>query len=227
MAVSALTGEGLPELVATYRKNGIRAEPLRNHFSTDLLDKARPLSDAAFMQAHIIDPLGLRSQDLGFTIAEPRNHAKGYLAAFSVMNAFKRLLLDRDVWGDYEGTWLRIRDVYPDGASFGGAIGSAAAFSVLLRDLLKDDPVLLSKASKALLFEPARSSSGRPVGMTLGWHIGRIGERRYYFKEGGGAGFHCEMRVYPDRGRASVIMVNRTSFNSNAFLSRLDREFVA
>jgi CubicO group peptidase (beta-lactamase class C family) len=160
-------------------------------------------------------------------IAEPRNHAKGYLAAFSTMNVLKRLLLDRDVWGSYEGAWLRIRDVYPDGASFGGAIGSAAAFSVLLRDLLKDGPVLLSKASKALLFEPAKSSSGRPVAMTLGWHIGRIEGQPYYFKEGGGAGFHCEMRMYPAQGLASVIMVNRTSFKSNAFLSRLDKEFIA
>ncbi len=193
----------------------------------EIIEAASKEDYAAFMRAHIFDPLALRPQDLGFTITEPRNHAKGYLAAFSVMNALKRLLLDRNVWGDYEGTWLRIRDVYPDGASFGGAIGSAAAFSVLLRDLLKEDPVLLSKASKALLFEPARSSSGRPVGMTLGWHIGRIEGRPYYFKEGGGAGFHCEMRMYPDRGRASVIMVNRTSFNSNAFLSKLDKEFLA
>ena len=193
----------------------------------EIIEAASHEDYAAFMRSHVFDPLGLRPQDLGFTIAEPRDHAKGYLAAFSVMNALKRLLLDRRVWGGYEGAWLRIRDVYPDGASFGGAIGSAAAFSVLLRDLLKDDPVLLSKASKALLFEPARSSSGRPVGMTLGWHIGRNEGRPYYFKEGGGAGFHCEMRVYPAQGLASVIMVNRTSFNSNAFLSKLDREFLS
>jgi D-alanyl-D-alanine carboxypeptidase len=192
----------------------------------EIIEAASKEDYAAFVRGRVFDPLGLRPQDIGFAIAEPRNHAKGYLAAFSVMNALKRLLLDRDVWGGYEGAWLRIRDVYPDGASFGGAIGSAQAFSLLLRDLLKEDPVVLSKASKALLFEPARSSSGRPVGMTLGWHIGRIEGRPYYFKEGGGAGFHCEMRMYPDQGLASVIMVNRTSFNSNAFLSRLDKEFV-
>jgi CubicO group peptidase (beta-lactamase class C family) len=181
---------------------------------------------AAHMQARVFDPLGLLPRDIGFAIVEPRDRAKGYLAAFSVMNALKRILLDRSVWEGYEGTWLRIRDVYPDGPSFGGAIGSAAAFSVILQDLLKDDPVLLSRASKPLLFDQARLSSGRPIGMTLGWHIGELAGRPYYFKEGGGAGFHCEMRMYPAQGLASVIMTNRTSFNSNRFLSRLDGEFL-
>jgi CubicO group peptidase (beta-lactamase class C family) len=180
----------------------------------------------AFMRASVFDPLGLGPRDIGFTIAEPRNHAKGYLAAVSLMNVFKRFLLDRQVWGGYEGAWLRIRDVYPDGASFGGAVGSAAAFSVILRDLLRDDPVMLSKESKGLLFEQARLSFGRTIGMTLGWHIGQIEGRPYYFKEGGGAGFHCEMRAYPAQGLSSVVMVNRTSFNSNKGLSRLDRPFL-
>jgi CubicO group peptidase (beta-lactamase class C family) len=190
----------------------------------EVVEAASKQDYAAFVRARVFSPLGLSPQDIDFAIAEPRNHAKGYLAAFSPMNFLKRFLLDRGVWGDYEGSWLRICDVYPDGPSFGGAIGSAAAFSVILRDLLKEDPVLLSKASRALLFEQARLNSGRTIDMTLGWHIGRIEGRPYYFKEGGGAGFHCEMRMYPAQGLASVIMVNRTSFNSNRFLSRLDRE---
>jgi hypothetical protein len=34
------------------------------------------------------------------------------------------------------------------------------------------------------------------------------------------------MRMYPAQGLASVIMLNRTSFNSNKFLSRLDSLFI-
>lgn len=181
---------------------------------------------ASSMRRRVFDPLRLRPEDIGFAIIEPHNHAKGYLAAASLLNILKTFLLDRSVWGDYEGAWLRICDVYPDGPSFGGAIGSAAAFSVILRDLLKEDPVLLPGRSKALLFEQARLSSGRTIPMTLGWHVGEIAGRPYYFKEGGGAGFHCEMRMYPAQGLASVIMVNRTSFDSNAFLSRLDGGFI-
>jgi len=44
--------------------------------------------------------------------------------------------------------------------------------------------------------------------MTLGWHIGDNDKVRYFYKEGGGAGYHSEMRIYPDQGLASVFMVH-------------------
>lgn len=180
----------------------------------------------SFMRARVFEPLDLGPRDIDFAIAWPQNHAKGYLAAASLMNVLKGLFLDRAAWGGYEGRWLRIREVYPDGPSYGGAIGSASAIGVILRDLLREEPVLLSRGSKALLFEQARLTSGRAIGMTLGWHIGELAGRPTYFKEGGGAGFHCEMRMYPDSGLASVIMANRTSLDTNKFLSRLDKGFV-
>ena len=62
--------------------------------------------------------------------------------------------------------------------------------------------------------------------MTLGWHIDKLNGVAYYYKEGGGAGFHSEMRIYPDNGLASVIMTNKTSFNSRKILSELDINYV-
>ena len=61
--------------------------------------------------------------------------------------------------------------------------------------------------------------------MTLGWHIGSAGDLRYFFKEGGGAGFHREMRVYPELRIASVVIANNASFNVKRFLNTADREF--
>lgn len=179
---------------------------------------------AAYMRERVFEPLGLGPKDIDYAIASPQNQAKGYLAAWSLMNVLKGFLMERDAWGGYEGKWLRIREVYPNGPAFGGAIGSAAAFAVILRDLLKARPVLLSAETRALLYERARDNAGRAIDMTLGWHVGDLDGRPYFFKEGGGAGFHCEMRTYPDTSRGSVIMVNRTSFASNAVLSRIDRE---
>ena len=62
--------------------------------------------------------------------------------------------------------------------------------------------------------------------MTLGWQVGDVEGSEYYFKEGGGGGYHCEMRIYPAQRLASLIMVNRTVFNSRKFLNTLDKEFV-
>lgn len=62
--------------------------------------------------------------------------------------------------------------------------------------------------------------------MTLGWHIGETHSVVYYFKEGGGGGFHSEMRLYPTKGIASVVMVNSTEFSSTKFLNRVDSAFL-
>jgi hypothetical protein len=62
--------------------------------------------------------------------------------------------------------------------------------------------------------------------MTLGWHIGSLESERFYFKEGGGGGSHAEMRFYPARALATVIMVNETSSACTGLQGRLDREFV-
>jgi hypothetical protein len=48
----------------------------------------------------------------------------------------------------------------------------------------------------------------------------------YFFKQGGGGGFHSEMRIYPTQRIASVVMVNSTGFNSSKFLNREDHAFL-
>ena len=59
--------------------------------------------------------------------------------------------------------------------------------------------------------------------MTLGWHVGRSDDAEFLFKEGGGGGFHGEMRLYPSRAIGSVVIANDTQFDASAFLSRVDR----
>ena len=171
----------------------------------------------------ILKPLGLKPSETGFVIPDPANHAKGYLDKYSMTNLIKGLVTDRDMWGCYEGKWLQVKNLYVDGPAFGGLIGSARSFGRLLQDQLRGSSVLLNSPSQELLYTEQKDGHGRPVGMTLGWHIGELQGVRYFFKEGGGGGFHCEMRVYPTRGLGSVVMVNSTEFNSNASLSSLDR----
>ena len=181
---------------------------------------------AEYVKQHLFLPVGLEPKEIGFVIPDAGMHAKGYLARYSFMNLVKGFLTEREVWGGYEGQWLRIRNVYANGPAFGGAIGSARAFSRILQDLLAERSFLLAKNAKELLFSQQRNSRGEPVPMTLGWHIGDLDGTRYYYKEGGGAGFHGEMRIYPTSDKASVILTNNTSFNSNRELSRFDQNFI-
>ena len=179
-----------------------------------------------YMQQNIFAPLELSPEDIGFLILEGRIPAKGYLKKWSFMDIAGRFLIDDEVFGGTEGAWRHVRNLYPDGPSFGGAIGTARAFSVILQDLLSEQSRLLGPTGKMLLFDQQEIASGKKIDMTLGWHIRRLDSLVYFYKEGGGAGFCSEMRVYPEAGVASVLMANRTSFDFKKHLSSLDRLFV-
>jgi len=183
---------------------------------------------AEYVRKNIFQPLNLAATEMNFGLSGSAPQAKGYCAKYSFMNLVKGLVTDRSVWGEYEGKLLHIKDVSVNGPAFGGAIGTARGFSVILQDLLSARSVLLKETGKELLFLRQRLGSGKEIDMTLGWHIGfRDNKPYYYYKEGGGAGYHSEMRMYPSHGLASVIMTNRTSFNSRRMLSKLDDMFLS
>ena len=180
---------------------------------------------ADYVRKNIFQPLRLAPEDIDFAVIEGTRHAKGYLAKYSFMNLAKGFVTDKEVWGGYEGRWLHIKDVYVSGPSFGGAIGTAKAFGRILQDLLADRSILLGADAKRLLASRQQTRSGKDLDMTLGWHLGMMGGVHYFYKEGGGAGFHSEMRVYPTKGLATVIMTNMTSFNSRKRLGKIDQLF--
>ncbi len=179
-----------------------------------------------YMSEHLFQPLNLSSNEIGFQIYDKNNHAKGYLKKWSFMGLFGRFFVDPKMLSENETGWVHIKNVYLNGPSFGGAIGTAGAFSKILQDLLSTESMLLEQRTKQLLYQQQMLNSGTEIDMTLGWHMAELDGTNYYYKEGGGAGFHCEMRIYPKKGLASVIMSNRTSFNSRKILSELDIRFV-
>jgi D-alanyl-D-alanine carboxypeptidase len=179
-----------------------------------------------YVSDHVLKPLGLEPRQIGFVIPDPLNHAKGYLGKYSMMNLLKGFLTEGNLWGDYEGKWLEVASHYVNGPAFGGLIGGVRSFGRFLQDQLRESSILLGPAGKELLFTEQKTSDGRSLGMTLGWHIRELQGVPYFLKEGGGGGFHGEMRLYPTRQFASVVLVNSTEFNSNTFLSQLDTAFL-
>jgi D-alanyl-D-alanine carboxypeptidase len=173
----------------------------------------------------VLEPLGLGSDEMGFTIRDAGTHATGYLARYSFLNLAKRLLLDGQYWDGYDGRWLRLTNHELNGPSFGGLVGTARAFGTFLADQLRPESVLLGDKERRLLETPQSLADGGPIPMTLGWHVGRVAGTGYLFKEGGGGGFHGEMRLYPARGIGSVVIANDTQFDASGFLSRVDGSF--
>ena len=170
--------------------------------------------------------MGLNLNDIDFFIHDFSNHAKGYLAKYSFINLLKGFVTENEVWGDYEKNWLNVKHHYLNGPAFGGLLGSSYSFSKFLQDQLKEDSVLLNKQTKKQFYIQEKNKHGELIEMTLGWHVSKLQGNRFFFKEGGGAGYHSEMRLYPAKGIGSIVMVNKTLFNSKKFLNQVDLEFL-
>jgi CubicO group peptidase (beta-lactamase class C family) len=189
----------------------------------EVIEKVTDKEYSVYIIKNIFEELGLTEREIGFIINS--NQTKGYLKRWSFMNIFGRFFVDKNTLGKVENGWIGVNNVYLNGASFGGVFGSAKSFSIILQDLLSKQSKLLGETGKELLYSQQKIK-GSDIDMTLGWHIGQLDNDIYYYKEGGGAGFHCEMRIYPKQEIASVLMVNRTSFNTRKILSQLDIGFV-
>jgi D-alanyl-D-alanine carboxypeptidase len=174
---------------------------------------------------HILHPLAITPRELGYVVADPAHHATGYLEKYSFMNLAKGFLIDRDLIGEYAGRWLEIRSHYLNGPAFGGLVGTARGFGKFLEDQLRPRSALLNNTTRSLLYMPQQTTQGTPVAMTLGWHVGELDGTPFFYKEGGGGGFHSMMRVYPAFGIATVIMTNATSFDVRECLNDVDPQF--
>jgi len=185
-----------------------------------VIEQVTGMAYAHYVRASVLAPLDLPNGEVDFTIPDPGRHANGYLARYSWINLLKPFLTAPEYWGGYEGNWLRLKGHSLNGPAFGGLVGSARGFGRFLQDQLRPESALLSPTTKQLLETQQTNRAGEPIPMSLGWHVGEIDGSVYFFKEGGGGGFHSEMRLYPARGLGTVVMVNITEFDSHAFLDR-------
>jgi CubicO group peptidase (beta-lactamase class C family) len=182
---------------------------------------------AAYVTDRILRPLGIAARDLGYLLGDPAHHATGYLEKYSLMNVFKGLLIDRKLLGDYSGKWLAIRSHFLNGPAFGGLVGTAKGFGTFLQDQLRERSVLFGDDTRRQFYAPQQTTRGAPVLMTLGWHIGNLNGQQFFYKEGGGGGFHCLMRLYPGERVGTIVMTNATGFDVRNLLDTIDRGFFA
>jgi D-alanyl-D-alanine carboxypeptidase len=180
----------------------------------------------SYVAERVLAPLGITAPELGYAMTDGAPHANGYLAKHSLLNLIKGLVIDPSYIGAYEGRWLRIEPHYLNGPAFGGLVGSAGGFAKFLLDQLQPHSAILDAPGRELFYTQQQTTRGKPIPMTLGWHVGRLGRVPFFFKEGGGGGFHCEMRIYPGPGVGTVVMTNATGFNVTRCLNALDRQFL-
>ena len=191
----------------------------------ELIEKVSGQPYVEYVQRQLLRPLRLRDgESLAFDIPRPQVHARGTLQRLGLLNLVLGFFIDRNhlVEGNV-GRWVQFRSLNVNGDAYGGLIGNAQGFARYLQAVLSGEDIL-SPTTRAMLFTAA--SAPGPA-RSLGWFMGRLDDELWFAHAGGGAGYYCEVRVYPRVGRASVVMLNRTGVRDAHILDRLDRPFLA
>jgi CubicO group peptidase (beta-lactamase class C family) len=174
-----------------------------------VVEQASGMPYTVYVRRNIIEPLGIPETDLGFRMASPDRRASGYIKRWSFMRAMLGLMAPPFVMGSSEGAWTSFAPLYMNGPAYGGLYGNARGWAAFLADQLAEDSVVMTPGVKTLFYEIQRTSGGKEIPMTLGWHVGELDGQRYFYKAGGGPGYSCNIRIYPGTGMASVWLSNR------------------
>ncbi|HEX5151157.1 MAG TPA: serine hydrolase domain-containing protein [Parafilimonas sp.] len=177
---------------------------------------------------NIIKKIGHEELPMSFLVTDYSNYARGYQKKFTAINAMLGFFLDRKKFTEpsYNNKWIRFKKYYVSGGAYGGLIANAYSLSAFISALFKPDSVLLSGEYKKILFTKQHTSNGKEIEMTLGWFTGKLKDVNYFTHAGGGGGYYCEMRIYPQKNMITAIMFNRTGINDERFLDKIDRMFL-
>lgn len=193
----------------------------------NLIEEVSGTSYEDYVRANILQPLNIKPNELDFTITDINQHAKGYHKKYSFSNIILGLLIDKSKYVDRtEGKWNPFKDNYVNGVSYGGLIGTPKALMKYIQELLKPNCKLITDDYKKMLFTENYTNNNKATGMCLSWFSGHLNSKQYFAHAGGGGGYYCEIRIYPDLGIGSIVMFNRTGMSDERYLDNLDKYII-
>ena len=170
-----------------------------------------------YIRDNILNVLGINPGELGFTL-DPDRQVKGYQKRFSFTSLILGFFMDKSRFmGKTEGKWKPFVNYYVNGSAYGGLIGTQRSFVKYVQGLLASDNKLISTNSKKKLFTENMLNSNKSSGMCLSWFMGHLLGNAYFAHAGGGGGYYCEIRIYPEIELGSVIMFNRSGMKDERF----------
>lgn len=178
---------------------------------------------AEVVRERVLAPLGIAAEDATFELPSEARLARGHLRKWSWQTPVFYLLSPWRYWDRAVNGWSRFKRLRCHGLAYGGLYVTPSAWGAILSDLLRRDGRLLSAASKQALFAPQSTRDGRATGEALGWVLGELSGVRYVGKQGGGLGFHGNLRLYPDLGIATVVFANATRVSAGPVDTLSDR----
>lgn len=192
-----------------------------------LIESVNGVPYEEYIRENIIRPLNLKHDQLDFNINNPGQHAIGYQKRLSFINAVSGFLFDKPKFmGKSEGKWKPFKLNYVNGPSYGGLIGTPDSFVKYIQELLKPNCTLIADNNKKLMFTENYTDNQQATGMCLSWFKGQLKGNQYFAHAGGGGGYYCEIRIYPELKTGSVIMTNTTGISDQRILDKIDRYFI-
>ena len=192
-----------------------------------LIEKISGKSYEQFITDNILFQLELQPGELSFTIADIASNVTGYQKTRTLMNLLLGFFLDKSKFmGQAEGKWQPFKAFYINGSPYGGLVGTAHSFRIYIQELLRTNSSLIDEQYKKLLFTENYTNDNRPTGMCLSWFCGELNGKKYFAHPGGGGGYYCELRLYPEIKKGSVVMFNRTGMSNEKFLDKVDKFFI-
>lgn len=176
-----------------------------------------------YVTAELIKPLKLPDdENISFSIDNPEQHARGYIRKWYWLNFVLGLFIDRKVYlGQSIEGWVPFKNFLVNGKAYGGLVGNASGFARYLQAILRREAPF-TQAMLDTMWRTGKTNTGDPIPFGLGWRYGTLNGERYFTHTGGAGGYYCEIRIYPDARRASVIMINNTGISAQNYLDRID-----
>ncbi|PIE72204.1 MAG: hypothetical protein CSA20_09030 [Deltaproteobacteria bacterium] len=188
-----------------------------------IIEKVSGKTYEEYIMENIIQRLSLEPVDLNFVVVDRQKHATGYHKRMTFSSFILNFWIDKKKFmGAVEEQWRSFKLFYVNGASYGGLIGKPIAFVRYIQDLLQENSCLLGAEYKKILFQEKRNT-----GMSLSWFTGKLNGVHYFAHAGGGGGYYCELRMYPDIKKGSVIFFNRTGMSDQRYLDKVDTFYMS
>lgn len=186
------------------------------------IERASGSDYADYVANHVLAPLAITPEQARYTPGPPEISATGHAKRYALTSLVVGWMSPDRYWAVPSGSWRRSARVVPHGRAYGGLFTSARVLGELLRDLLREDPLLLEPATRRLMLSQQQTNDGEPIPMTLGWILGELKGQRYFGKQGGGLGFHGNVRIYLELGLATVLLANATELSPGPIDARSD-----
>jgi len=192
-----------------------------------LIEKITGLTYEQYVIENCIDKFSLEKKDLTFEIMDANKHAIGYHKKITFSNFILGFFIDKSKFmHKTENKWKPFNNFYVNGPSYGGLIGTPTAFVKYVQEFLKEDSPIISKGIKRVLFQENKNNKNKKTGMCISWFPGELNGQKYFAHAGGGGGYYCEIRIYPDLKLGSVVFFNRSGLSDERYLDKLDKTYI-